>query len=517
MILYLFILLLTFLYISVKRHYNQWERQGLPAAESIIPFGSLKALFRKERSMGLAVTDIYERFSEKVVGIMLAFKPALLIRDAELARQMLTKDFDSFHDRGVYVDENRDPLSANLFSLKGHSWRNMRAKLSPSFSSGKLKAMFETVDDVANKMIDYVLRQFEGEGQKVTLSIKEVTTNYAIDIIASVMFGLDINSFTNPSNEFRQISDRLFKTNQTHILHRIRNVMNFMCPSIAKFLALFGTLDPITADLREIVKRTIEYREKHGVVRKDLLQLLLQIRNAGEISEDDNTNSWHIENVAENQKSMSIDTITANLMLFYIAGSETTSSTIAYTLYELSMYPEILQRVQTEVLECLAKHNLTPRDNLSYDLLQDLPYLDLCIMETTRKYPGLPIWNRECTKDYYLSDNNFVIKKGTSIIIPIMGVGRDAKYFPQPMDYKPERYAEEKDKNNMVAFMSFGDGPRFCIAKRMGVINVKAALVKILANFNIETQPRKEVEFKFHSTPVLMPKDDLQITISKRC
>ncbi|XP_061394949.1 cytochrome P450 6d1-like [Musca vetustissima] len=286
--------------------------------------------------------------------------------------------------------------------------------------------------------------------------------------------------------------------------------------SIAQFLALFGTLDPITADLREIVRRTIEYREKHGVARKDILQLLLQLRNSGEVREDDDTTTWQVDAVAENQKTMSIDTITANLFLFYIAGSETTSSTIAYTLYELAMYPEILQRVQAEVLRCLERNNLKRWDNLSYDILQEMPYLDLCIMETTRKYPGLPIWNRECTKDYRLSHNDFVIKKGTAIIIPIMGIGRDAKYFPQPMDYKPERYAEEKDRNNMTAFMPFGDGPRYCIAKRMGIINVKAALVKILANFNIETQPRKEIEFKFHSTPVLMPKEGLKITLVKK-
>ncbi|XP_005184185.2 cytochrome P450 6d3-like [Musca domestica] len=517
MFLYLAIFVLTFLYVTIKRHYNQWQRHGIPAAESVIPFGSLGALFRKEKTMGLAITDIYERFSDKIVGIMLAFKPAILVRDAELARQMLTKDFDSFHDRGVYVDEKKDPLSANLFSLKGQSWHNMRTKLSPSFSSGKLKAMFETVDEVGNKMIEHILQQFEGGRQKVSLDIKDITTTYAIDIIGSVIFGLDINSFKNPNNEFRLISDRIFKTNNTHVIHRIRNVMNFMCPPIARFLALFGTLDPITADLREIVKRTIEYREKHGVVRKDLLQLLLQLRNSGQISEDDNAATWRVETVAENLKSLSIDTITGNLLLFYIAGSETTSSTIAYTLYELAMYPEILQRAQAEVLDCLAKHNLKPSDHLTYDILQDLHYMDLCINETARKYPGLPVWNRECTKDYRLADNDFVIKKGTAIIIPIMGIGRDEKYFPQPMDYKPERYSEEKEENNLVAFMPFGDGPRYCIAKRMGVINVKAALVKILANFNIEIQPRKEVEFKFHSTPVLMPKETLKITLTKRC
>lgn len=121
-------------------------------------------------------------------------------------------------------------------------------------------------------------------------------------------------------------------------------------------------------------------------------------------------------------------------------------------------------------------------------------------------------------------------------------MGRDAKYFPQPMDYKPERFSQEKSENDMTAFMPFGDGPRFCIgsvfmdnlfffyhdniylifslfiflAKRMGMVNVKVALVKILSNFNIEPMARQEIEFKFNSTPVLVPKNGLKIKLKKR-
>uniref|UniRef100_A0A1L8EGS6 Putative cytochrome p450 6d3-like protein n=1 Tax=Haematobia irritans TaxID=7368 RepID=A0A1L8EGS6_HAEIR len=517
MFIYLAILLLSALWIIIKRHYSQWQRLGLVCDEPVIPFGSMKPVFRKEKGMGFVITDIYERFHEKAVGIYLAFKPAILIRDAELARQMLTKDFNSFHDRGIYVDEKRDPLSANLFSLKGQSWRTMRAKLSPSFSSGKLKAMFGTVDEVADKLIDHMMQQVKDDHIH-KLDIKEMTTNYAIDIVASVIFGLDVDSFSNPNNEFRMISDSLFKKTNAHLWHRIRNIMNFMCPPIAKFMSYFGTLDPITASLKDIVQRTIEFREKNGFIRKDLLQLFLQLRNTGKINDDTDTSEdiWRVESVAENLKFMSIDVIAANLLLFYVAGSETTSSNIAYTLYELAMHPDILEKAQNDVLECLKKHDLKPGGHLTYDAVQDMKYLDLCVMETSRKYPGIPTWNRECTQDYPIDDINFTIKKGTAIIIPIMGFGRDPKYFPQPMEYRPQRFAEEKSENNMVAFMPFGDGPRFCIAQRMGTLNVKVALAKILSNFNIEILPRKEVEFKFHSTPVLFPKEDLLITFIKR-
>lgn len=57
---------------------------------------------------------------------------------------------------------------------------------------------------------------------------------------------------------------------------------------------------------------------------------------------------------------------------------------------------------------------------------------------------------------------------------------------------------------------------RFIVAQRMGVVNVKVALAKILANFNIEAMKRKEVEYKFHTAPVLIPIDGLRVSLSKR-
>lgn len=134
---------------------------------------------------------------------------------------------------------------------------------------------------------------------------------------------------------------------------------------------------------------------------------------------------------------------------------------------------------------------------------------------------------------------NFTIEKGTSIIISLLGIHHDPEYFPNPLDYKPERFSEDVMDYNPVAFMPFGDGPRHCIGKflilnkkakrlkflcvflflaqRMGVINVKVALAKILANFNIEPMKRKEVEYKFHTSPVLVPVDGLKVGLSKRC
>lgn len=179
-ILKMFIILLMILFITLylltKRHYNKWQRLHIPYDVPCIPYGSLLKVKRKELHFALALSEIYERFPhERFVGIFLLFKPVLLVRDVELVRQIMIADFAKFHDRGVYVDETHDPMSANLFSLKGELWRSLRAKLTPSFSSGKLKGMFDTVDEVAEKVIGYVNDQL-GDGKAHTLEIKSLMT-----------------------------------------------------------------------------------------------------------------------------------------------------------------------------------------------------------------------------------------------------------------------------------------------------------------------------------------------------
>jgi len=135
----------------------------------------------------------------------------------------------------------------------------------------------------------------------------------------------------------------------------------------------------VLAKLRDIMQRTIEFREKHNVVRKDLLQLLIRLRNTGKIGEDDDEN-WDIETAQEELKAMSIDKIAAQAFLFYIAGSETTAAAAAFTLYELAMYPELLKEVRDELDAVMEKHQLKRGEKFTYEAVQDLKFLDQCVM-----------------------------------------------------------------------------------------------------------------------------------------
>ncbi|XP_023164604.2 probable cytochrome P450 6d4 [Drosophila hydei] len=492
----------------LKHHYSYWERHGFPYDENIsIPFGCLGSVWRREKAMGMAIYDVYKKSKERVLGTFLLFRPAVLIRDAELARRVLAQDFASFHDRGVYVDEKNDPLSASIFALRGQSWRSMRHKLSPCFTSGKLKGMYSTSEDIGNKMVDYLQNELADNGSK-EVDLKAVLQTYAIDIIASVIFGLDVNSYEQPNNNFKTVVTVARRNTRFNALF---GMMLFLVPSIAKFLFRIGLKNPVGLAMLAIVKDTIEYREQHGIVRKDLLQLLMQLRNKGSIEDDDNK-SWNIQTSEDGQlKSISLEAITAQAFIFYIAGQETTATTAACTIFEVAQYPEHLKRLQAEVDETLKQNG----GIISYDVLNKMEFLELCVLETMRKYPGLPMLNRECTQDYKVPDTDHVIKKGTPVVISLHGIHHDAEYFPDPEKYDPNRFADDSKNYNPIAYMPFGEGPRICIAQRMGRVNVKLAIVKILQHFNIEVMSRRELEFE-NAGIGLIPKDGVKVRLSKK-
>jgi cytochrome P450 family 6 len=215
---------LSAIYLVLKYVYSHWQRSGFPYKDPNIPFGNLVSVIQKKRSFGTAIFDLYNKSHEPFIGIYLFFRPALLVRDADLVRNVLIKDFDSFHDRGVHCDEVNDPTSANLFALPGVKWRNMRAKLTPTFTSGKLKSMMPTLLDVAD-VLNAHLTPKANDNQIVEM--KETMTCYVLNIIGSVFFGFNVDTFADPNTEFRQIAKDMIPDG---FFEGLRATASFLCP-----------------------------------------------------------------------------------------------------------------------------------------------------------------------------------------------------------------------------------------------------------------------------------------------
>lgn len=129
--------IITLAYLYARRTYSYWERKGFTYHPGInYVFGHFKTSFTQKENLGVTLSRIYNSTKEPFIGIYSIFRPILMVRDTELVRNILIKDFNYFTDRGVHCNEEYDPLSGHLFALPGQRWKNLRNKLSPTFTSG---------------------------------------------------------------------------------------------------------------------------------------------------------------------------------------------------------------------------------------------------------------------------------------------------------------------------------------------------------------------------------------------
>lgn len=137
---------------------------------------------------------------------------------------------------------------------------------------------------------------------------------------------------------------------------------------------------------------------------------------------------------------------------------------MSFCLYELCKNPSVQLKVQEELDEVFGINGNF--DDVTYEMFNNLKYLECCIDETLRLYPPLSILFRTCTKDYKIPDTDLVIEKGTSIYIPSIAIQRDPEIFEHPLEFKPERFVDSPTGNgnsNGLFYLPFGSGPRICI------------------------------------------------------
>lgn len=176
----------------------------------------------------------------------------------------------------------------------------------------------------------------------------------------------------------------------------------------------------------------------------------------------------------------------AQCFLFFLAGFETSASTLSFMLLELAQNSHIQDKLREEIVSVLENND----NQLTYDVLKEMKYLDMVMAgsftlykqllylititnsisfpfsETLRKYPITGNLVRICTQNYKIPDSKMVIQEGTPIIISICGLHNDEKYYEKPDEFYPEHFTEEAiSKRPHYTYLPFGEGPRVCIGK----------------------------------------------------
>lgn len=289
---------------------------------------------------------------------------------------------------------------------------------------------------------------------------------YTTDVISSIAFGLEINSFKDPNNEFRKSGNKMFEFT---ISRAIDIAVIFLIPKLVPIARSRMIPKEVEPFFRRVFTFAIEERKKSGAFRNDLIDILIAFQSASDKGDTD--------------VKFTDDMLLAQAALFFFAGFETSSSAMAFTLYELSRHPEIQKRLRKEI------NDVYERDDgkVTYEAINGMEYLTMVLNETLRMYPTFAFLDREVTlgpheTGYSLEPfGDFVLPPGMPVFIPSAGFHRDPKYFPNPLKYDPERFSPE-NKGNIVSgtYMPFGLGGHNCIGERMGLLQAKVGLFHFL-------------------------------------
>ncbi|XP_064277069.1 thromboxane-A synthase isoform X7 [Passer domesticus] len=150
-----------------------------------------------------------------------------------------------------------------------------------------------------------------------------------------------------------------------------------------------------------------------------------------------------------------------------------------------------------------------------YQNVQELPYLDMVIAETLRMYPPAFRFTREAAKDCVVLGQH--IPAGAVIETAVGHLHHNPEFWPEPEKFIPERFTEEaKKERHPFAYLPFGAGPRGCIGMKMGLLETKITLLRILQKFQFKTCPETEIPLQLKSKATLGPKNGVYIMLESR-
>ena len=245
------------------------------------------------------------------------------------------------------------------------------------------------------------------------MDVKNILVRFTTDLIGSTAFGLNVKSLANPNNDFFKFNVKIFEITLRRALEL---VCLFIIPSLVPLLRVKLIRDNEANFVRKALGEIFEQRRKSGAIRNDVVDKLIAMQNEAKLDPTDPGNDT--------------DYIMAQAVGFLIAGSETSSSTTSFALYELAKNPDIQDRLHAEIMDAFAAED---SEVLSYEKVNEMKYLSQLVDETLRLYPIAGFVERQLTiadklqEFSLLPDMNYAIPKGMPVYVSLLGLHRDEK------------------------------------------------------------------------------------------
>ena len=427
---------------------NFTAQQKPPGPKGVPLLGAGLAFGRDPLSF---LTGCARRYGD-LVSFRIGAWPALLVNNPDDIEYVLVKNHRGFTKNRHFWRYVRAIFGTGLLTAKGDDWQRQRRLNAPAFSGQRLAGY-------AAVMVRRAQAALEGWRPGERIDVHAEIMALTLEIAAETLFG---TSVTRDVADIEQSTNVLMAEISARLRRPIFIPDGIPIPGNLRYRRALRRID-------QLVARIITERRLSGEDRGDLLSLLLLARH-------------------ENGEPMNERQIRDEVVTMLLAGHETTALALSWTCYLLSRHPAVESSLAAEVREVLGTRS---------PALSDLASLSLCeqaISEAMRLYP--PAWaiGREAIDACEIG--GYRVPVGMTIFISPWVLHRDSRYFDDPGEFRPDRWASGLAKQlPRFAYMPFGGGPRVCIGNRFAMMEAVLILATIVQHFVLEAQNERPEPF----------------------
>ncbi|HEC1731796.1 TPA: cytochrome P450 [Campylobacter jejuni] len=373
-----------------------------------------------------------------------------VINDTKEVKRMMVDEVREF-PKSAFLHELLSPLlGESIFTTNGEVWKKQRELLRPSFEMTRINKVFNLMSEAVADMMD----RFSKYPNHAVIEVDEAMTFITADVIFRTIMSSKLDE-----EKGKKILNA-FVTFQEQSVHTAMRRM-FRFPKWLSYVlgdrkrAKAG--DVIRQVLSDIIKP--RYDMADNVEFEDILGSLLLVVDA------------------DTNKRFSFEEILDQVAMLFLAGHETTASSLTWTLYLLSLYPKEQEKAYEEITQVLQGGAI----EISH--LRQFKYLTNIFKESLRLYPPVGFFAREAKKDTQVRDK--LIKKGSGVVIAPWLIHRHEEFWKNPHGFNPSRFEGEYKKD---AYLPFGVGERICIGQGFAMQEAILILANILKTYKLELE-----------------------------
>jgi cytochrome P450 len=455
----LFIAILAATYFAVNK---------VPAEFKGIPKVSLWALIRSILK-GDTLQEHYHKIIEPAIKergyavLFLKSSWSLAVTRSDIIKQVFrnSQQFTKDAIRHPESLEYKFTGKLNIVRSNGDDWRRFRRPANPIFNQTFQPGIFsESVKEVLEVLADRI-----DEHGSNPFEVSDLMELMTLDILGKGIFDFDFEAI---------------KLKGTSRYHHIYN---------SAFSGIFDSLYLLLPFLEKL--KLAKRMKKHydAIEFKKFILGIVEERRSDIKSGKSNGKDLLATMLAEDPESpfepLTDEELVENLIVFFIAGHDTTANTLSYAMYHLARNPEVQEKLRNEIYTTL---NISKdHDELvipSVEQFKEMEYLNCVIKEVMRISPAVVQMFRVVEEAFNIPNENVAVPKGTLITLSVYGAHHDPKTYPNPQKFEPERFLNGKYDTDI--YLPFGGGNRMCVGMGFSLMEQRVYLALLLQKFTIE-------------------------------